>query len=116
MQWQSHTRPGLDRNFWPTALTPSRADTTGNLNNLGSLLFAQANLQHPKGKGFDTVSVQPVTLFSEPAAGETQYGANAAGGIDVFDSTLTLVNSFAADSQPGPFTPYGIQTIGEEVF
>jgi hypothetical protein len=49
------------------------------------------------------------------SAGETQYGANAAGGIDVFDSRFTLVNSFAADSQPGPFTPYGIQTIGEEV-
>jgi hypothetical protein len=29
---------------------------------------------------------------------------------------FTLVNSFAADSQPGPFTPYDIQTIGEEVF
>src|SRR5215469_9700086 len=44
------------------------------------------------------------------------YAANAVGGIDVFDSTFTLVNTFAADSSPGPFTPYGIQTIGDRLY
>lgn len=44
------------------------------------------------------------------------YAANAAGEIDVFDSTFTLVNSFAADSNPGPFTPYGIQVIGDSLY
>ncbi len=50
------------------------------------------------------------------SSGPFLYGANAAGGIDVFDSAFTLVNTFAADSQPGPFTPYGIQTIGNNLY
>jgi uncharacterized protein (TIGR03118 family) len=44
------------------------------------------------------------------------YAANSVGGIDVFDSTFKLVNTFAADSSPGPFTPYGIQTIGNNLY
>ena len=51
-----------------------------------------------------------------PASGPHLYGANAAGGIDVFDSTFTLVNTFAADANPSPFTPYGIQTIGNNLY
>jgi uncharacterized protein (TIGR03118 family) len=50
------------------------------------------------------------------SSGPHLYGANAAGGIDVFDSTFTLVNTFAADSNPGPFTPYGIQTLGNNLY
>jgi uncharacterized protein (TIGR03118 family) len=50
------------------------------------------------------------------ASGPHLYGANAAGGIDVFDTNFTLVNTFAADSNPGPFTPYGIQTIGDKLY
>jgi uncharacterized protein (TIGR03118 family) len=50
------------------------------------------------------------------AGGPHLYAANSAGGIDVFDSTFSLVNSFAADSSPGPFTPYGIQTIGNALY
>lgn len=44
------------------------------------------------------------------------YAANSVGGIDVFNRDFELVNTFAADSSPGPFTPYGIQTIGEDLF
>ena len=44
------------------------------------------------------------------------YAANAAGGIDVFDSSFTLVSTFAADPNPNPFTPYGIQTIGNKLY
>ena len=44
------------------------------------------------------------------------YAANSVGGIDVFDGTFTLKNTFAADSDPGPFTPYGIQTIGDNLY
>jgi uncharacterized protein (TIGR03118 family) len=51
-----------------------------------------------------------------PASDPHLYAANSAGEIDVFDSTFTLVNSFAADSEPGPFTPYGIQTIGNKLY
>ena len=51
-----------------------------------------------------------------PASAPHLYAANAAGGIDVFDSTFMLVNTFAADSSPGPFTPYGIQTIGSKLY
>ena len=54
--------------------------------------------------------------ISGPSSGPHLYGANAAGGIDVFDSTFTLVSTFAADSTPGPFTPYGIQTIGNNLY
>ena len=54
--------------------------------------------------------------ISGSASGPHLYGANAAGGIDVFDTTFTLVNTFAADSSPGPFTPYGIQTIGDKLY
>jgi uncharacterized protein (TIGR03118 family) len=54
--------------------------------------------------------------ISGSASGPHLYGANAAGGIDVFDSTFTLVNTFAADSSPGPFTPYGVQTIGDKLY
>lgn len=50
------------------------------------------------------------------ASGPHLYGANAAGGIDVFDSAFSLVNTFAADSNPWPFTPYGIQTIGDKLY
>jgi uncharacterized protein (TIGR03118 family) len=51
-----------------------------------------------------------------PASGPHLYAANAAGEIDVFDSSFTHVNSFAADSDSGPFTPYGIQTIGDKLY
>ena len=44
------------------------------------------------------------------------YAANAAGGIDVFDASFTWVNTFAADREPGPFTPYGIQAIGNKLY
>jgi uncharacterized protein (TIGR03118 family) len=54
--------------------------------------------------------------ISGSASGPHLYGANALGGIDVFDSTFTLVNTFGADSNPGPFTPYGIQTIGNNLY
>jgi uncharacterized protein (TIGR03118 family) len=54
--------------------------------------------------------------ISGSASGPYLYAANAAGGIDVFDSTFTLINTFAADSSPGPFTPYGIQTIGSSLY
>ena len=54
--------------------------------------------------------------ISGSASGPHLYGANAAGGIDVFDTTFTLVNTFAADSSPGPFTPYGVQTIGDKLY
>ena len=50
------------------------------------------------------------------ASGPFLYAANAAGGIDVFDSTFALVNTFAADSSPGAFTPYGIQAIGDRLY
>ena len=54
--------------------------------------------------------------ISGAGGGPHLYGANAAGGIDVFDSTFILVNTFAADSDPGPFTPYGIQAIGDKLY
>jgi uncharacterized protein (TIGR03118 family) len=44
------------------------------------------------------------------------YAANSTGGIDVFDSSFTLVSTFAADPSPNPFTPYGIQTIGNKLY
>jgi len=44
------------------------------------------------------------------------YGANATGEIDVFDKNFNLVNSFAADSSPAPFTPYGIRAIGDQLY
>lgn len=50
------------------------------------------------------------------ANGPYLYAANSVAEIDVFDSTFTLMNSFAADSDPGPFTPYGIQTIGNDLY
>jgi uncharacterized protein (TIGR03118 family) len=51
-----------------------------------------------------------------PAGNPHIYAANAAGNIDVFDSSFTLVNSFAADPNPTPFTPYGIQTIANKLY
>jgi len=54
--------------------------------------------------------------ISGAGGGPHLYAANAAGGIDVFDGTFTLVNTFAADSDPGPFTPYGIQVIGDNLY
>lgn len=51
-----------------------------------------------------------------PASDPHIYAANGAGGIDVFDKNFALVNSFAADSNPAPFTPYGIETIHDRLF
>jgi uncharacterized protein (TIGR03118 family) len=51
-----------------------------------------------------------------PASGPHIYAANAAGGIDVFDSSFKWVNTFAADANPGPYSPYGIQAIGNWLF
>jgi uncharacterized protein (TIGR03118 family) len=51
-----------------------------------------------------------------PASDPHLYAANSNGGIDVFDTSFTKVNTFAADSEPGTFTPYGIQTIGNWLF
>ncbi len=47
------------------------------------------------------------------------YATNSVPGgkIDVFDSTFTLVNSFAADPDPPMgFVPYGIQLIGNKLY
>ena len=51
-----------------------------------------------------------------PASDPHLYAANSVGQIDVFKQDFTLINSFAADSEPGPFTPYGIQTIGNKLY
>ncbi len=53
-----------------------------------------------------------------PATAPHLYAANgaASGMIDVFDAGFKLVNSFAADPAPGPFTPYGIQAIGNTLY
>jgi len=74
-------------------------------------------------------SVQGVVAANRSAAGAAYtglaistsgtpflYAANSAGGIDVFNGTFTLMNTFSADSNPGPFTPYGIQTIGNDLY
>ena len=47
------------------------------------------------------------------------YAANAAGGIDVFDSTfkpVTLAGSFVDPSLPKGFTPYNVQNIGGNLY
>ncbi len=47
------------------------------------------------------------------------YATNSVPGgkVDVFDSTFTLVNSFAADPDPPTgFVPYGIQLIGNKLY
>lgn len=44
------------------------------------------------------------------------YAANSVGQIDVFKQDFTLINSFATDSEPGPVTPYDIQTIGDKLY
>lgn len=46
------------------------------------------------------------------------YAANGASGgmIDVFDKDFNHVASFAADHHPGPFTPYGIRVIGDQLY
>jgi uncharacterized protein (TIGR03118 family) len=54
--------------------------------------------------------------IAAPAGSPYLYAANSAGKVDVFDSTFALVNSFAADPEPGPFTPYGLQTIGNKLY
>jgi uncharacterized protein (TIGR03118 family) len=60
-----------------------------------------------------------------PADDPHLYAANLAGGIDVFDKSFKLVNTFVADSNNpripvicgGPcFGPYGIQTIGNKLY
>ena len=43
------------------------------------------------------------------------FAANAVGGIDVFDKNFKFVDTFAADSATN-FGPYGIQTIGTELY
>lgn len=53
-----------------------------------------------------------------PASDPHLYAANGAVGgmIDVFDKSFNHVASFAADHHPGPFTPYGIQVIGDVLY
>ncbi|HEX6803837.1 MAG TPA: TIGR03118 family protein [Terriglobales bacterium] len=51
-----------------------------------------------------------------PANDPHLYAANSIDGIDVFDRRFRLVNTFHADSNPGPYTPYGIQTIGNTLY
>ena len=81
---------------WNPAVNPTQAVVAANRSSAGALYTGLA--------------------IAGPASGPHLYAANAAGEIDVFDSTFALVNSFAADSDPGPFTPYGIQTIGDKLY
>jgi uncharacterized protein (TIGR03118 family) len=54
-------------------------------------------------------------LHGDPHLYATNSGTG--GKVDVFDSTFTLVNSFAADpNPPAGFVPYGIQLIGNKLY
>ena len=82
---------------WNPQVNATQAVVAVNRSSTGSLYTGLAIWGHSGGPGY-------------------LYAANAAGGIDVFDSTFTLANTFAADSSPSPFTPYGIQTIGTNLY
>ena len=75
-------------------------------------LFSRASDRSSAGAHYTGLAVEGPPVTSAPYL----YGANAAGEIDVFDKNFNLVNSFAADSSPAPFTPYGIRAIGDKLY
>ncbi|MBV8361545.1 MAG: TIGR03118 family protein [Deltaproteobacteria bacterium] len=70
----------------------------------------------------------PSTLYqglaiAGPSNNPHLYAANLAGGIDVFDKSFALVNTFVPEPDLGrtnpafePAGPYGIQTIGDKLY
>ncbi len=79
--------------------------------NSGTAAMVAANESSKKAIYFGLAIAGPMT-------NPHLYAANGAAGgmINVFDTNFKLVNSFAADRHPGPFTPYGIQTIGDDLY
>ncbi len=75
-------------------------------------LFSRASDRSSAGAHYTGLAVEGPPVTSAPYL----YGANATGEIDVFDKNFNLVNSFAADSSPTPFTPYGIRAIGDKLY
>jgi len=70
-------------------------------------------------------STEPVILYqglaiAGSASGPHLYAANAAGGIDVFDKSFNLVNTFIPEpdlpSTIQPAGPYGIQAVGSQLY
>ena len=65
------------------------------------------------------VHILPGLAIAGPAHAPHLYATNIFGEIDVFDKNFNYVDSFPADSNLPtytPFTPYGIQTIGKDLY